>query len=157
MLDAIPTKHQAQARTLLCAMPYAESLAACEKLRAQFVERYNHLAPKAVERLAADGERLVPFYQFPRDHWRHLRTTHIVESPFAAVRLRTRAAKRFKKVAPATALIWKMLQVAEQTFRRINAPELLPAVYAGATYVNAIKQIGAKHQEAAARSHLHTY
>jgi putative transposase len=150
VLDAIPTKHQAQARTLLCAMPYAESQAACEELRAQFAKRYSQLAPKAAERLAADWERLVTFYQFPREHWRHLRTTNIVESPFAAVRLRTTAAKRFKKVDSATALIWKLLQVAEQTFRRLNAPELLPAVYARAKYIDGIKQVSVNHQEVAA-------
>jgi transposase-like protein len=150
VLDAIPNKHQAQARTLLCAMPYAESQAACEELRDQFATRYSQLAPKAVERLTADWERLVTFYQFPREHWRHLRTTNVVESPFAAVRLRTTAAKRFKKVDSATAMIWKLLQVAEQTFRRLNAPELLPAVYAGATYADGIKQIAGHHQEVAA-------
>jgi putative transposase len=150
VLDAIPTKHQAQARTLLCAMPYAESQAVCEELRAQFVKRYSQLAPKAVARLAAEWERMVTFYQFPREHWRHLRTTNVVESPFAAVRLRTTAAKRFKKVDSATALIWKLLQVAAGTFRRLNAPELLPAVYAGAKYVDGIKQRVVNHQEVAA-------
>jgi putative transposase len=105
VLDAIPQKQQAQARTLLCAMPYAESQAACAQLRAQFNKHYHQLAPKAVERLAQDWERFVTFYQFPREHWRHLRTTNVVESPFAAVRLRTTAAKRFKKVDSATAMI----------------------------------------------------
>jgi transposase-like protein len=57
--DAMPTKHQAQARTLLWAMPYAESQAAGEELRAQFAKRYSPLAPKAVERLKVDWERLV--------------------------------------------------------------------------------------------------
>src|SRR5262245_47980609 len=126
----MPTKHPPQARTLLCAMPYAESLNACEELRAPCVQRSRPLAPNAVERLLADWERLVTFYQFPREHWRHLRTTHVVESPFAAVRLRTTAAKRVKKIDSATALIWKVLQIAETTFRRVNAPELLPAVSA---------------------------
>jgi putative transposase len=70
-LDAIPKKEQAQARTLLWAMPSAESQAACETLRAQFEERYRQVAPKAVERLAHDWERFVTFYQFPREHWRH--------------------------------------------------------------------------------------
>jgi transposase-like protein len=150
VLDAVPTKHQAAARTLLCAMPYADTQAACEELRAQFDKRYQQLAPKAVERLGCDWERLVTFYQFPREHWRHLRTTNVVESPFAAVRLRTTAAKRFKKVDTATAMIWKILQVAETTFRRLNAPELLPAVYAGVKYVDGIKQIVVNHQEIAA-------
>jgi putative transposase len=150
VLDAIPKKEQAQARTLLCAMPYAESQAACEKLRVPFEKRYRQVAPKAVERLAHDWERLVTFYQFPREHWRHLRTTNVVESPFAAARLRTSAAKRFKKVDSATAIIWKLLQVAERTFRRLNAPELLPAVYAGVQYVDGIKKITVNHQEVAA-------
>jgi len=147
VLDAVPTKHQAEARTLLCAMPYADTQAACEELRAQFDKRYRQLAPKAVERLGGDWERLVTFYQFPREPWRHLRTTNVVESPFAAVRLRTTAAKRFKKVDTATAMSWKVLQLAESTFRRLNAPELLPAVYAGVKYVDGIKQIAVNHQE----------
>src|SRR5262245_2387152 len=137
-LDAMPKKHQAEARSLLCAMPYAETQAACEVLRAQFTTRYRKLAPKAVERLADDWERLVTFYQFPRQHWPHLRTTNPVESPFATVRLRTTAAKRFKKVENATALIWKILQVAESTFRKLKGAELLPAVYAGAQYVDGV-------------------
>jgi transposase-like protein len=53
---------------------------ACEALRAQFTIRYHKLAPKAVERLADDWERLVTFYQFPREHWPHLRTSNVVES-----------------------------------------------------------------------------
>lgn len=150
VLDAIPTKEQAQARTLLCAMPYAESQAACEQLRAQFEKRYQAVAPKAVERLAHDWDRMITFYQFPREHWRHLRTTNVVESPFAAVRLRTSAAKRFKKVDSATVIIWKLLQVAERTFRRLNAPELLPAVYAGATYVDGMKRHVSQDREVAA-------
>jgi putative transposase len=92
----------------------------------------------------------VTFDQCPREHWRHLRTTNVVESPFAVVRLRTTAAKRFQKVDSATAMIWKRLQVAEKAFRRRHAPELLPAVYAGAQYVDGIKPIAVSHQEVAA-------
>ena len=58
---------------------------------------------------------MVTFYQFPREHWKHLRTSDPVESPFAPVELRTAAAKRFKKNA--TAVIWKTLLIAEKTFR----------------------------------------
>jgi hypothetical protein len=59
-------------------------------------------------------------------------------------------AKRFKKVDSATALIWKVLQVAETTFRRLNAPELLSAVYAGATYADGIRQTAVSQPEVAA-------
>ena len=78
------------------------------------------------------------------------RTTNIVKSPFAAVRLRTTAAKRFKNVANGTALIWKLLQVAEQTFRRLNAPELLPAVYAGVQSMDGVQQRTIVRKEIAA-------
>ncbi len=70
-------------------------------------------------------------YEFPEPHWRHLWTTNVVESPFAAVRLRMSAAKRFKRVANATALICRLLMVAERRFRKLNAPELLAAVARG--------------------------
>lgn len=135
---------------MLKAMPYADTQAECERLRDQFSRRYLKLAPKAVERLHHDWKRLVTFYQFPREHWRHLRTTNVVESPFASVRLRTTAGKRYKRVESATALIWKVLQVAEQTFRRLNAPELLPAIYAGTVYVDGVKQNQIAQQEVAA-------
>jgi transposase-like protein len=150
VLDALPKKYQAEARTLLCAMPYAETQAACETLRAQFTARYHKVTPKAGERLADDWERLVTFYQFPREHWPHLRTSNVVESPFATVRLRTTAAKRFKKVENATALIWKILQVAESTFRRLKGAELLPAVYAGEQYRDGMKQTLSPRQRLAA-------
>ena len=74
----------------------------------------------------------------PREHWRHLRTTNIIESPFAAVRLRTTAAKRFKKVENATALIWETLLVVEQHFRKLNAPHLCTTVYDGVTYCDGV-------------------
>ena len=74
---------------------------------------------------------MVTFYNYPKKQWQHLRTTNPVESPFAALRLRTDAAKRFKKVENAQAVIWKMLLVAEQRFRRLKAPELMKDVYQG--------------------------
>jgi putative transposase len=100
--------------------------------------------------IGPSGLRGDPHGQFPREHWRHLRTTNVVEFPFAAVRLRTTAAKRFKRADTATAMSWKVLQGAEKTFRRLNAPALLPAMYAGAKYVDGIKQSPVNHQEVAA-------
>ena len=85
----------------------------------------------AGETLVRDWERMVTFYQFPKEHWKHLRTTNVVESPFAALRLRTDAAKRYRKVENATAMIWKMLMLAERRFRRLDAPEKLMEVYLG--------------------------
>ena len=136
VLDTLPKKLQRQARQLLCSIPYAETRREAEKLRDEFRSRHAQQQPKAVETLERDWERMVAFYSFPQEHWKHLRTTNPVESPFAAVRLRTAAGKRYKKVANATALIWRVLMVAEKAFRRLDHPELLPEVAQGATYVD---------------------
>ena len=84
---------------------------------------------------------MVAYYAFPSEHWTHLRTTNPIESPFAAVRLRTTAAKRFKVVENATALIWKTLLVVEQHFRKLNAPHLCTLVYEGTTFRDGIRII----------------
>lgn len=131
ILDAIPKSLQSEARELLTAMPYADTKAECEKLRDDFIKRYKKSCPKATDKIMVDWDRMVTFYQYPKEHWRHLRTTNIVESPFAAIRLRTNASKRFKKIENATAMIWKLMQVAEKTFNRLNAWELMPAVFEG--------------------------
>lgn len=139
VLDTLPRKLQSEARELLCRIPYAATQREAEKLRDEFRARYAQQQPKAVETLERDWERLVAFYALPKEHWKHLRTTNPVESPFAAVRLRTAAGKRYKKVANATALIWRVLLVAERSFRRLDHPELLAEVAEGATYVDGVR------------------
>jgi transposase-like protein len=154
VLDALPKKLQAEARELLCSIPYAPTRREAEKQREEFRSRYGQQHPKAAETLERDWERLVAFYAFPKEHWKHLRTTNPVESPFAAVRLRTAAGKRYKKVANATALIWRLLMVAERSFRRLDHPELLPEVAVGATYEDGVRvlreEINSATEEAAA-------
>ena len=131
VLDRLPQREQSEAKDLLRAVVYAPSGAEAVKAREAFARRYRPWYPKAVDVLEDDWERMVAFYDFPEDHWKHLRTTNVVESPFAAVRLRTTAAKRFKRVESATALIWKLLLVAEKRFRRLDAPHLLKDVFEG--------------------------
>jgi transposase-like protein len=138
VLDALPKSEQEAARLVLCRIPYADTREDAEALRDQFVADFGERYQKAVTKLTADWDRMVAFYAMPKEHWRHLRTTNVVESPFHAVRLRTRAAKRFKRVDNATAVIWKTLLVAQKTFRKLNGAELLPAVLAGRTYVNGL-------------------
>jgi len=82
---------------------------------------------------------MVKFHQFPKDHWKHLRTTNVVESPFAALRLRTDAAKRYKKVENATAVIFKMRMLAERRFRRLNAPDQMKQVFLGVQFKDGIE------------------
>jgi putative transposase len=140
VLDKVPQKEQPTAKELLTAIPYADSKEEAEKKKGLFqdwCERKGY--EEAGQLLDHDWERMTTFYGFPKEHWKHLRTTNVVESPFATVRLRTTAAKRYKKVKNATAVIWKTLLVAEKSFRKLNAPELLAEVAAGAVYVNGMR------------------
>lgn len=141
VLDRVPRRLQAEALTMLKQLPYAETSVEAERLRDRFVDRFGVDHPAAAETLLRDWERMVTFYEFPREHWKHLRTTNPVESPFAAVRLRTNAGKRYKKVTSATALIWRLLMVAERTFRRLDHPELLPEVAMGTRFKNGIRVV----------------
>ena len=132
VMDKLPKKVQPQAKRQLQEIAYAESRQEAEEKRDVFLgwcrkEGYR----SAGETLLRDWDRMVTFYQFPKEHWKHLRTTNIVESPFAALRLRTDTAKRYLKVENATAVIWKMLMLAERRFRKLNAPEKLRPVYHG--------------------------
>lgn len=134
VLDRLPKREQVEAKELIRTAMYAPSEATCLKARKAFEKRYGPWYPKAVATFEDDWERLITFYRYPAAHWKHLRTTNVIESPFAAVRLRTSAAKRFKRVDSATALIWKLFTVAEKRFRRLNAPHQLNDLYHGSKY-----------------------
>jgi putative transposase len=137
VLDKRPKRLQAEGRRLLTAIPYAETREDAERQKRLFQAWCTKKDVSAVgQALDHDWDRLVAFYEFPKAHWKHLRTSNPIESPFAAVRLRTAAAKRYKKVENATAVIWKTLLIAERTFRRLDAPELLAEVAEGVTYIN---------------------
>jgi putative transposase len=140
VLDKLPRKAQAQGKLGLQRIFSAESQKEAEGQRNLFAgwcrkEGYQ----SAKESLERDWDRMVTFYQFPREHWRHLRTTNIIESPFAALRLRTGAAKRFKKVTNATAMIWKMLMLAEKRFRKLDASDKLKQVFAGIQFKDGVE------------------
>ena len=150
LLDRIGRRDQPAARELLRQTAYAPTLAAAERNKRAFQAWCGQRGyPESGRLLDQDWERMVTFYRFPQEHWGHLRTTNPVESPFAALRLRTVAAKRFKKVENATAVIWKLLLLAERRFRRLNAPELLAEVWQGAQFVDGVR-VPNYPQEAAA-------
>ncbi len=146
VLDQVPKRSQEEAKGKLRKIAYAKTLKEAEERRRSFQSwaRSEELQ-RAAELIEEDWERMVSYYGYPRAHWRHLRTTNVIESPFAALRLRTDAAKRFKKVANATAVIWKMLLVAETKFRKLNGPELLHDVWEGAEYRDGVRVD--EHQE----------
>ena len=111
VLERLPKKAHAPATLLLRPIPYAETKTEAEQRRETFVAWCRQRGYEAAaETLCRDWERMVTFYAYPKAHWQHLRTSNPVESPFAALRLRTDAAKRYKKVDLATAVIWKLVK-----------------------------------------------
>ena len=150
VLDTVPKKHQEEVKVALQAIANAGTEREATARRDRFARTYGRAHPKAVACLLSDWERMVAYYAFPEAHWKHLRTTNVIESPFAAVRLRTSAAKRFKVVENATALIWKTLLVVEQHFRKLNAPHLCAAVYDGALFRDGIRAVTTSREMRAA-------
>jgi putative transposase len=138
VLDAVSKREQVQVRDHLNAMMYAESRLQALQERKKFEQAFGH-NPKAVKTVVANWERLTTYYNFPREHWKHLRTSNVVESPFSRVRLRTAASRRFKSQVNATCLIWKTLMVAEMSFRKLNAPHLVTKVANGSTYKDGVE------------------
>lgn len=136
VLDRLPKPVQREARQLLSSIPVAASRVQAEKLRDAFGDRFRDRYPEAAKTLEKDWDRMVTFYSYPAEHWKHLRTTNIVESPFAAVRLRTDAARRFQKTPNATAMIWKLLLVAQQRFRKLDGEVEIADVYEGAKFTD---------------------
>jgi transposase-like protein len=138
VLDHFAKKNQPDAAAALKEMMYAPARKTAERRRQMFALRYRKTHPKAVATLERDWARMGTYYDFPKAHWIHLRTTNVVESPFNIVRLRTEASRRFKKVENAEAMIWKLLTVAEKSWRKLNAPHLLKAVYEGQRFKDGV-------------------
>jgi transposase-like protein len=137
VMDAVSKKEQVQAKRHLNAMMYAESRQEALQERKKFEQAFRH-NPKAVRSVVENWDRLTSYYDFPREHWKHLRTSNVVESPFSRVRLRTAASRRFKSQLNATCLIWKTLMVAEMSFRKLNAPHLVEKVAEGKIYKDGV-------------------
>gem|GEM_PF-1010233 len=94
------------------------------KARTSSTEGNQPARDRAADCLADDLDRCLTFYQFPEPHWSHLRTTNVIESPFAGVRLRTNAAKRFKKTKSGVYLVHQVLLRLSRTWRHLNAAHL---------------------------------
>jgi len=95
---------------------------------------YGAKYPKAVAKIVDDLDVLLEFYRYPAEHWVHLRTTNPIESTFATVRLRTRVTKGPGSRAAGIAMAFKLIESAEQRWRAVNAPHLVPLVRAGDTF-----------------------
>jgi transposase-like protein len=148
VLDKLPKRLWDEAKEMLRDMSRADTEAESLELRGAFQQwcrRRGH--GEVADLLEKDWEQLVAFYRFPKEHWQHLRTTNPVESPFDRVRLRTNAARRFKKVANATAVVWKTLMVAEKKFRKLNAPGLWARVFKGVVYKDGVQVVTSQEEQ----------
>jgi len=92
--------------------------------------------PKATKKVTEELDTLLAFYDFPAEHWIHLRTTNPIESTFATVRLRQRVTKGAGSREAGLAMAFKLVQAAQDRWRRVNAPHLVALVRAGATFMD---------------------
>jgi putative transposase len=139
VLDALPKRLQPRAKTALHevmeAPTRADARQALERFRGEFDAKY----PKAVAKLDRDWKHLTAVYDFPAEHWRHLRTSNAIESSFATVKLRTRVTKGAGSKKAALAMAYKLLDAAQERWRRFNGNELVADVLAGAKFKDGIK------------------
>ena len=145
MLDKLPPRLQPRAKRALHEMMYAERRADCEAARARFEAEYQPKYSKAVESLTANWERLVTFFDFPAEHWKHLRTTNVIESPFATVRLRERATRGAGSRTKGLLMAFKLLDMAQLRWRHLDGAQLLPLVRAGVKFADGVQVDPAKH------------
>jgi transposase-like protein len=138
VLDKLPKSLQPRAKGKLHDMMNAESRASAEAELEQFRREFEAKYPKAMGCLDQDWEDLMTLHQFPAEHWIHIRSTNVAESLFATVKHRTRTTKGAGSREAALAMAFKLTQVAEQHWRRVNAPERVAQLLAGATFADGV-------------------
>ena len=139
VLAKLPKSMQAKAKARLHDIWQAETRESAEHAFDSFVEDFGVKYPKAVECLTKDRDVLLTFYDFPAEHWKHLRTTNPVESTFATVRLRHRRTKGNGSRAACLAMVFRLVQSAEKRWRRLNGHQLIPDVIRGVRFIDGIK------------------
>lgn len=140
VLDKLPKGVQARAKDNLHQIWMAETKEMAEKAFDHFIQSYEAKYPKAAECLAKDREVLLTFYDFPAEHWLHLRTTNPIESTFATVRLRTAKTRGMLTRDTMLTMVFKLSMSAQKRWRRLNRPERLGELIQGIKFVNGIKQ-----------------
>ena len=134
ILDAMPKTAQRTAKKMLDEIRNAEDGELARAAAAKFDATYRAKFPKAADKLANDLDRLLAFYDYPADHWVHLKTSNPIESTFATVRQRTKVTKGPGSRAAGLAMAYKLIGTAEDGWRRINSPHLAALVRAGAKF-----------------------
>ena len=134
VLDKLPKSVQPQAKTLIHDIYLAETEAKAEKAFEHFCESYRDRYPKAVQTLEKDRDLLLTFYRFPAAHWKHIRSTNVIESVFATVRLRTYKTKGLGTRNATLAMAFKLTEEAAKRWRRIAGWKQLELVQTGRVF-----------------------
>ena len=150
VLNKLPTSLQAKAKRALHDIWMAETRNGAEAAFDAFIETYGRKYENAVECLTKDRDTLLAFYDFPAEHWKHLRTTNPIESAFATVRHRTTRSKGCLSNKTALTMIFKLAQAAEKSWRRLKGYALLPKVVLGVKFNDGIEVVRLQTQTAAA-------
>jgi putative transposase len=140
VLDKLPKSVQPKAKEMLHEIYLAPSRAEADRAFDLFLRTYEAKYPKATECLAKDRRELLVFYDFPAEHWLHLRTTNVIESAFATVRLRTEKTKGSGTRVACLTMVFKLMQSAARRWRALNGSGLLAEVIKGAVFVDGMKK-----------------
>ncbi len=136
VLDKLPKRLHRQAKVALHEIMRAESRKAAEEAIERFEDDFGAKYPKAVASLRRDQDLLLAFFDFPAEHWVHLRTGNVIESPFATARLRQRVTKGAGSRQKGLLMAFKLLEMAQKRWRRINGAHLIPVVRGGVGFID---------------------
>jgi putative transposase len=140
ILDKFPKRLQPRVKAALHEAMYAETRERAREAAQRFATGYGAKYPKAVTTLEKDADVLLTFFDFPAEHWKHLRTSNVIESPFATVRLRQRVTKGAGSRTKGLLMAYKLLDMAQARWRRLDGAHLLPLVRAGVRFVDGVQE-----------------
>ncbi len=149
ILDKLPKSTQPKVKSALHDIYEAETREAAEKALDATVTKFAVKYPKAMNCLSKDRQELLAFYDFPAEHWVHLRTTNPIESAFATVRLRSKRSKNCGSRDTTLSMVYKLLESAQKRWRKIRGFRLLTLVINNVQFANGEKVIEQKNRKAA--------
>jgi transposase-like protein len=129
--DALPKPAQPAAKNAIADIYNAEDKEHAAAAIKAFARQYSAKFPKAVAKVVDDEDVLLAFYDYPAEHWIHLRTTNPIDSTFSTIRLRTKVTRGAGSRAAALAMTFKLIESAQERWRAVNAPHLVALVRAG--------------------------
>jgi len=139
VLNKLPKSQQPKAKRSLQEIWMAETSKDAEAAFGAFIAAYQLKYDKASQCLAKDRQALLAFYDFPAEHWKHLRTSNPIESTFATVRHRTIRAKGCLSNKTALAMVFKLVDAAQKSWRRLDGHNQLPKLVQGVKFTNGIE------------------